>query len=183
MINSNKTNCQIFFFFYMTVVTTNKCSTHSCAKPTRVQPAAEGEAAVLLVKGEGVHLQAAGHRHLHGPVVPHPAWGVHVDVRDRWRLARVDAGREHMWQGGTDMTRVWFTCLQTSPSCITRSGVLGVWNVCNLMCAWTEKLEDRHSATATVAAQNTTLPCDDTSLIKVAMCRIYLLGLICWCCA
>lgn len=65
-------------------------------KPTRVQPAAEREAAVLLVKGEGVHLQAAGHRHLHGPVVPHPARGVHIYVGDRRRLARVHTGKEHM---------------------------------------------------------------------------------------
>lgn len=65
-------------------------------KPTRVQPAAEREAAVLLVEREGVHLQAAGHRHLHGPVVPHPAGGVHIDVGDGRGLACVDAGGEHM---------------------------------------------------------------------------------------
>lgn len=36
-----------------------------------MKPTAEGEAAVLLVEGESVHLQAAGQNHLHGPVVPH----------------------------------------------------------------------------------------------------------------
>lgn len=72
------------------------CSSRHGRKPTRVQPAAEREAAVLLVEREGVHLQAAGHRHLHGPVVPHRAGRVHVDVGDRRGLARVDTGGEHM---------------------------------------------------------------------------------------
>lgn len=61
-----------------------------------MEPAAEREAAVLLVEREGVHLQAAGHGHLHGPVVPHRAGGVDVDVGDGRGLARVDTGMEHM---------------------------------------------------------------------------------------
>lgn len=57
-----------------------------------MQPAAEAQAAVVLVEGEGEHLQAAGQHHLHGPVAPHPARRVDVDVRDGRGLPRIHAG-------------------------------------------------------------------------------------------
>lgn len=66
-----------------------------------MKPAAEGQTAVLLVKWKGVHLQAAGQRHLHGPVVLHRAGGVDVDVGDRRGLPFVHAGITHegAWRG------------------------------------------------------------------------------------
>lgn len=68
-----------------------------------MQPTAEREAAVLLVKREGVHLQTAGHHHLHGPVVPHRARGVNVDVGDRGGLPLVNTGDKHMTETGMDV--------------------------------------------------------------------------------
>lgn len=65
-----------------------------------MQPAAEAQAAVLLVEGEGEHLQAAGQHRLHGPVVLHPAGGVDVDVRDGRGLASVHAGDRKARAGG-----------------------------------------------------------------------------------
>lgn len=59
-----------------------------------MKPAAEGEAAVLLIEREGVHLQAAGQHHLHGPVVLHRAGGVDVHVGDRRGLPGVHTGGE-----------------------------------------------------------------------------------------
>lgn len=59
-----------------------------------MQPAAEAQAAVLLVEGEGEHLQAAGQHRLHGPEVLHPAGGVDVDVGDGRGLAAVHAGKQ-----------------------------------------------------------------------------------------
>ena len=56
-----------------------------------MKPAAESKAAVLFVKWKGIHLQAAGHHHLHGPVVLHGARGVDVHVGDRCGLPLIHA--------------------------------------------------------------------------------------------
>ena len=60
-----------------------------------MEPAAEGEGAVLLVKWEGVQLQLAGQHSLDGPVVLHEPGGVDVDVGDGRGLSLVHAARTH----------------------------------------------------------------------------------------
>lgn len=107
------------------------CYTDVTGKRTWVQPAAEREAAVLLVKREGVHLQTARHHRLHGPVVPHRARGVNVDVGDRGGLPLVNAGDTHTHDRDGDGCRgegrktwlnlrpVGLTCTQVWPSYIT----------------------------------------------------------------
>lgn len=64
-----------------------------------MQPAAEAQAAVLLVEGEGVHLQAAGQHHLHGPVMLHRARRVDVDVRDGRGLPCIHTGDREVRTG------------------------------------------------------------------------------------
>lgn len=58
-------------------------STLTAAQLTCVQGAAEGQAAVLGVKWEGVHFQAAGSHHLHGLIVLDHASCIQVS---KWKV-------------------------------------------------------------------------------------------------
>lgn len=60
---------------------------------TCVQPAGEGQGAVLNVEGEVVDVQAAGGHHVEGLVVLHLTVMPDIDVGDVWRLAHIHAGR------------------------------------------------------------------------------------------
>lgn len=58
---------------------------------TGVEPALEGQAALLHVEGEVVDVERARRDHLDGFVVPHQSVVRHVDVRYVWRLPHVHA--------------------------------------------------------------------------------------------
>lgn len=57
-----------------------------------MQPALEGEAAFLDIKGEVVDVERAGCDHLDGFVVSHQPLVCDIDVRDVWRFPHVHAG-------------------------------------------------------------------------------------------
>lgn len=56
-----------------------------------MEPALEGQAALLHVEGEVVDVQRARRDHLDGFVVPHQSVVRHVDVRYVWRLPHIHA--------------------------------------------------------------------------------------------
>lgn len=58
---------------------------------TGVEPALEGQAALLHVEGEVVDVQRACRDHLDGFVVPHQSVVRHVDVRYVWRFPHIHA--------------------------------------------------------------------------------------------
>lgn len=58
---------------------------------TGVQPAGEGQRAVLHIEGEVVDVEAAGSHHLEGLVVLDLALMPDIHVRDIWRLPHVHA--------------------------------------------------------------------------------------------
>lgn len=70
-----------------------------CAVLTGVQPAGEGQRAVLHIEGEVVNVQATGGHHLQGLVVLDLAVVPDIHVRDAWRLPHVHTGqgREAVW--------------------------------------------------------------------------------------
>lgn len=74
----------------------SKSKTGPVCKPagglTGVEPALEGQAALLHVEGEVVDVQRARRDHLDGFVVPHQSVVRHVDVRYVWRLPHIHAG-------------------------------------------------------------------------------------------
>lgn len=75
---------------------------------TGVEPALEGQAALLHVKGEVVDVEAAGRDHLDGLVVAHQPLVSHVDVRDVGRLSHVHAaGGEETSVRGDGALRSW----------------------------------------------------------------------------
>lgn len=63
-----------------------------------MKPAAKGEAAVLLVEGKGVHLQAARQHCLDWPVVLHRTRGVDVNEGDRRGLSLHHTDKKSMKQ-------------------------------------------------------------------------------------
>lgn len=60
---------------------------------TGVQPAGEGQRAVLHVEGEVVDVQATGSHHLQGLVVLDLTMVLDIHVRDIWRLPHVHTGQ------------------------------------------------------------------------------------------
>lgn len=60
---------------------------------TGVQPAGEGQRAVLYVEGEVVDVQGTGGHHLEGLVVLDLAVMPDIDIRDVWRLPHVHTGQ------------------------------------------------------------------------------------------
>ena len=60
---------------------------------TVVQPAGEGQRAVLYIEGEVVDVQATGGHHLEGLVVLDLTVMPDIHIRDVWRLPNVHTGR------------------------------------------------------------------------------------------
>lgn len=54
-----------------------------------MEPAAEGQSAVLLVKGKGINLQVTGRDHLDGFVVLHHPRGVNIHIWDNRGFALI----------------------------------------------------------------------------------------------
>lgn len=75
---------------------------------TCVQPAGEGQGAVLHVEGEVVDVEATGRHHLKGLVVLDLAVVPNVHVRDTWRLPHVHTGqgRASVW-GLKKQVKLW----------------------------------------------------------------------------
>lgn len=75
---------------------------------TGVQPAGEGQGAVLHVEGEVVDVEATGGHHLKGLVVLDLAVMPNVHVWDTWRLPHVHTGqgRGSVW-GFKKQVKLW----------------------------------------------------------------------------
>lgn len=58
-----------------------------------MQPAGEGQGAVLHIKGEVIDVKAAGRHHLQGLVVLDFAVVMHIHIRDVRRLSHVHAAQ------------------------------------------------------------------------------------------